>query len=114
MQARTFVYAITLGSLWVGTTAAQQLPRFNIDATCRTAQALTAEDRDPVQGCMRDEAEAERQLQSVWTSAAAAHRESCAAETRVEGFPSYVDVLTCLQMYQGVTPSGPPRRRKQP
>jgi hypothetical protein len=114
MQARTLVFALTLASLWAGATAAQQLPRFNIETTCRTAQALTAEDRDPVQGCMRDEAEAERQLQTVWTSAAAAHREACEAETRVEGFPSYVDVLTCLQMYQGVAPSAPPRRRKQP
>jgi hypothetical protein len=53
----------------VGTATAQQLPRFNIEATCRTAQALTPEDRDPVQGCMRDEADAERQLQAVWSPA---------------------------------------------
>jgi hypothetical protein len=115
MKARTLVYASAFGLLWSFTATAQPLPRFNTEATCRTAQALTPQDRDPVQGCMRDEAEAERQLQAVWTSAVTAHREACAAETQVEGFPSYVDVLTCLQMYQGAASSvPPPRRRKQP
>lgn len=114
MKASTFSSAMLFCTLWGFPAAAQQLPRFNIEATCRTAQALTAEDRDPVQGCMRDEADAERQLQALWSGAAANHRETCAAETQVEGAPSYVEVLTCLQMYQGAVSTAPPRRRKQP
>jgi hypothetical protein len=50
-------------------------PPFNSEATCRTAQALTAEDRDPVQACMRDEADAERQLQAGWSNGVVAHRQ---------------------------------------
>jgi hypothetical protein len=114
MKARTLVYASACGLLFGFTATAQQLPRFNIGASCRSAQALTPQDRDPVQGCIRDETEAERQLQNVWTGAVAAHREACAAETQVQGTPSYVDVLTCLQMYQGTASTAPPRRRRQP
>jgi hypothetical protein len=113
MKACTLASALLFGSL-CGSATAQQLPRFNIEATCRTAQALTAEDRDPVQGCMRDEADAERQLQAIWSSASAAHRQTCAAETQVAGPPSYVEVLTCLQMQQGTASTAPPRRRRQP
>jgi hypothetical protein len=114
MRTRILAYGLALASLWGTAATAQPLPRFDIEATCRTAQALTAEDRDPVQGCMRDEADAERQLRAVWSSAAASHRETCAAETQIGGPPSYVDVLTCLQMYQGTGSTAPQRRRRQP
>jgi hypothetical protein len=113
MKARTLV-CVSAFSVLGSAASAQQLPRFNIEATCRTAQALTAEDRDPVQGCMRDEADAERQLQAIWSGASAAHRQTCAAETQVAGPPSYVEVLTCLQMQQGTASTAPPRRRRQP
>jgi hypothetical protein len=114
MKARTLACALVFGSVWGSAATAQQLPRFNIEAICSTAQALTAEDRDPVQGCIRDETAAERQLEQVWTATAAADRETCAAETQVGGSPSYVDVLTCLQMRQGGASTAPPRRRRQP
>ncbi len=114
MKARTLAYALSVGGLWGFAAVAQQIPRFDIAASCRSAQALTAEDRDPVQGCMRDEAEAERQLQIVWSGAAATHRETCAAQAKLVGSPSYVEVLTCLQMYQGTTSTAPPHRRRQP
>lgn len=114
MKAGTLAYALSFGALWGFAAAAQQLPRFDIQASCRSAQALTVEDRDPVQGCMRDEAEAERQLQAIWGGAAATHRETCAAQARLVGSPSYVEVLTCLQMYQGAASTAPPHRRRQP
>ena len=112
MKPLTVVFA--LAGLACGPAAAQQIPRFNIEAICSTAPALTPEDRDPVQGCIRDETAAERQLNEVWSASAAANRETCAAETQVGGSPSYVDILTCLQMYQGSAPTAPPRRRRQP
>jgi hypothetical protein len=110
MKTRTLVVALALGACCGASATAQELPRFDIEATCRSAQALTAEDRDPVQGCLRDEADAERQLRTIWGSTAAAQRETCAAESQVGGFPSYVEVLTCLQLAQGVAPA--PRNRR--
>ena len=114
MKPRALAYALMLGSFWCFPASAQQLPRFDIEATCRDAPALTAEDRDPVQGCMRDETNAERQLQAIWSGTAAASRETCAGEAQVGGSPSYVDMLTCVQMQEGTASTSPPRRRRQP
>jgi len=47
--------AATLLMLSASISVAQQLPRFDIEATCREAQPLGPEDRDPYQGCMKDE-----------------------------------------------------------
>jgi hypothetical protein len=113
MKTRTLVYAPAICILLSIPAFAQQLPRFNIEATCRSAPALVPQDRDPVQGCLQDEADAERQLRLVWSSASAAQRETCAAETQVEGTPSYVEVLICLQMYQDTASTAPSQRRKQ-
>lgn len=88
MKVRTLVFASTLSTLLGNPAFAQQLPHFDIEATCRSAPALVPQDTDPVQGCMQDEADAERQLKAVWSSAAASQRETCAAETQVEGSPS--------------------------
>ena len=38
---------------------AQDVPYFDVDATCRAAPALTPQDRSPYDGCMRDELAAE-------------------------------------------------------
>jgi len=92
---------------------AQQLPHFDIEATCREAQPLGPEDRDPYQGCMKDEGIARSELQRQWTRFDAGNRDTCVEETGLGGYPSYVEVLTCLQMYAG-TPAPTtlkPRRR---
>ena len=105
MKARILLAALVLGSLGGLPATAQEIPRFDIEKICRSAQALTEEDRNPVQTCMKDEADAERQLRAIWRSADSAHRATCAAETRIGGSPSYVDVLTCLELAQGVPPA---------
>jgi hypothetical protein len=92
---------------------AQQVPRLDIEATCRAAPRLLAEDANPYDGCMRDETDAERELKTMWGSAAAAHRERCAGEAQIGGSPSYVDMLTCLEMAQGAA-STKPRRQRSP
>ena len=92
--------------------AAQEVPRFDVEATCRAAPALTPQDRSPFEGCVRDERAAEGQLRATWGNAGAEARRICAEETRIGGAPSSVDVLTCLEMYQANGSSGtPPRAR---
>jgi hypothetical protein len=78
--------------------AGQEMPRFDLQATCRAAPALTPQDRNPYEGCMRDEVAAEGQLRAIWSGASASTRRECVQETQIGGPPSYVDVLTCLQM----------------
>ena len=111
MKASPLGFVSVLASLVLSPAAvAQEMPRFNIEAICASAQPLTPDDRNPVATCMNDERAAERQLQTTWIASSPPHRETCAAETRIGGSPSYVDVLTCLQMYQSGTGSVSPRR----
>jgi hypothetical protein len=93
--------AAILLMLSIASGAAQQLPIFNIEETCHAAHPLGPEDRDPYQGCMKDEAAARSELQRQWTRFEAGNRNLCAEETRIGGYPSYVEVLTCLQMFGG-------------
>jgi hypothetical protein len=100
--------------LWGSPLAAQEIPRFNIAASCRHAQALTVEDRNPYEGCMRDEAAGESHLRATWAEFSGEHRQLCVRETQLGDAPSYVEVLTCLQMYGGNTAGSPlPRRLRQ-
>ena len=92
--------------------SAQDIPRFSIEKICASAKALTSEDTTPVETCVRDETAAHQQLHATWATSSSQHRETCVAETQIGGSPSYVDVLTCLQMYQTGAGSVPPRRQR--
>ncbi len=111
MRAYWLGIALLVQGACLSPAAAQQVPRLDIEATCRAAPRLLAEDASPYNGCMQDETEAERELKAMWGSAAAAHRETCAGEAQIGGSPSYVDMLTCLQMAQGAEPTKPRRQR---
>jgi hypothetical protein len=111
MRAYWLGIALLVPGVCLSPAAAQQVPRLDIEATCRAAPRLLAEDANPYEGCMRDETDAERELKAMWGSAAAAHRETCAGEAQIGGSPSYVDMLTCLQMAQGAEPTKPRRQR---
>jgi len=113
MRVCSFGLVLLCSSLWAPAAGAQQMPRLDVEATCRAAPRLLPEDANPYEGCMRDERDAERELKAIWDSAAAAHRETCAGEAQIGGSPSYVDILTCLQMAQGITPTKPRRQRAQ-
>lgn len=112
MKACTLGLTVLVGSLWGSAVMAQEPPRFNVEATCKEARALTPQDTNPYESCMRDETAAERQLRAMWSSAPASQRDMCGQEAQIGGTPSYVDMLTCLQIAQGTSPSLVSRRRK--
>jgi hypothetical protein len=88
--------------------AREELPRFNVEAVCRAAPSLVPGDQSPYQSCMKDEADARTQLERQWNSFNDSSRRTCVEETNVGGSPSYVDVLTCLQMNSGDFTPPPP------
>jgi hypothetical protein len=79
---------------------ADRVPNFDVARNCRLDVAATAglavgqSDKN----CMRDEQQARQQLQRRWLKFPAPSRASCSAEENVGGTPSYVSLLTCLQM----------------
>lgn len=77
---------------------ADEVPRYNIEATCRAAPALAGGAGNVDRDCLRDEAQALTQVEQQWAGFDAHRRDTCAQETRIGGPPSYVALLTCLQM----------------
>lgn len=94
--------AIALGSQLV-ITVADRPPNFDMTRTCRldltAAYGLNTGPQD--KSCIRDEQNAHQQLQKQWLKFPATARTSCASQESIGGTPSYVSLLTCLQMSNG-------------
>ncbi|MCB8821005.1 hypothetical protein [Microvirga rosea] len=82
---------------------ADEVPRLDIQSTCKAAVALDAQDKSPQANCMRDETAARDDLAKQWASYSEPLRKRCVEETGIGGYPSYVEVLTCLQTATGNT-----------
>jgi hypothetical protein len=77
--------------------ALKSLPKFDIKATCRRAQPISGE-KGAFQSCIDDEAQAQKDLSRSWFSFRAASRATCTQETRIGGAPSFVELITCLEL----------------
>lgn len=73
-------------------------PRFDIEQTCRHADEPATGVGRPNQVCREDERNAEASLQQRWTAFPVSNRGSCVEGAKLGGPPSYVQVLTCLEM----------------
>ena len=90
--------AIALGSsLFV--TVADDVPAFDVTFGCHAAAVMTPQGYN---SCMNDENNARAKLESSWNGFAAADRANCVQDATTGGSPSYVDLLTCLQMAKDV------------
>ncbi|MGO4405224.1 hypothetical protein AB4Z10_13300 [Bosea sp. RAF48] len=111
MRQRLLRFVLASSAMWCSAVIAQEMPRIDIEASCRQARALSPEDTDPYAGCVRDETAAASQLRATWVESSRSHRESCSQETQIASSPSYVELITCLEMYSG-SPSANPRPRR--
>ncbi len=80
--------------------AAEDVPRLNVEPSCRAA---TMESRGhpgdrSAAACLQDEQVARGNLQKEWSTYSAADRERCLRLSDQGGMPSYVELLTCLQI----------------
>ena len=86
--------ALAVG-LQVLMTVAEGVPAFDAAPSCRAAASVMPASFD---ACMKDEQAARAQLESQWDRFAATDRASCSQNETVGGTPSYVELLSCLQM----------------
>ena len=98
------VLRLTILSLLVlfGTAAAMaaavdSVPRIDPAPSCRAASRAGNLEAD-MKNCLREEQAARDQLVKEWSSFRAADRASCVELSTVGGEPSYVELLTCLEM----------------
>jgi hypothetical protein len=83
-------------------TVADDVPKFDIARGCRldSTQAfdLNTGQNETVKRCIADEQRAQAQLQKQWSQFRNSDQAQCIGETDIGGTPSYVGLLTCLQM----------------
>ena len=80
-----------------GARAADTVPKFDIVKNCKAEMAATA--RVGTQAsCTQDEEQARQQLIQKWGQFAKDDKLACIRETRSDGSPSYVELVTCLEM----------------
>ena len=81
---------------------ADGVPNFDIARSCKLDTAATtglAVDQS-MKSCVSDEEKAKQQLAGQWSNFPASGRASCTSQEGIGGTPSYVSLLTCLQMGQ--------------
>ena len=78
--------------------AADRVPEFNVDRGCQpAATAAVAPNRD-TDACKRDEFAARSKLNDQWGQFTPAQQTHCVTLSKLGGTPSYVELLTCLEM----------------
>ncbi len=83
------------------TTVADSVPKFDIARECQAEGGPKA----VLDRCIADEAAARDQLQPQWIQFAPQDKAVCMRETSTDGSPSYVELLTCLEMARDVRKS---------
>ena len=89
----TFALAVSLVAA-----AAQEAPRFDAAPGCRAGANSGVKTRPDIDACLRSEHEARDQLTRQWGEFAAADKTRCVGKTHMGGPPSYIEVLTCLEL----------------
>ena len=83
-------------------TVADGVPKFDIARGCPvdSSQAfdLSVGLNETVKRCVADEQQALTKLQTQWSQFREPDKTQCTGEANIGGTPSYVDLLTCLQL----------------
>jgi hypothetical protein len=79
--------------------AVDRVPKFNIEPICREVAGRAGAPHYK-ETCLRKEREALEQLRQKWTAFRASDRSYCTQLASLGGVPSYVELLTCLDMAQ--------------
>ena|SRR5438105_2306857 len=87
--------------------AADAVPTFSVDASCRAA-AQEAASPNYLSVCRNTEQKAHDETQRQWPQLNAADKAQCVQAATVGGTPTYTELLTCLEMARDVR--NPPGR----
>jgi len=89
------VHSLLLASQLLTVAAADGVPTLDVGPGCRSADLAGI--GVSVDGCLNDEKAAREQLGKVWTQFTAQDKSDCTDGTK-EYNPSYVELLTCLEI----------------
>ncbi len=84
------------------------VPELDVKGSCTDAQKFSTQNENKgsaYRGCMQDEMNAKDQLAKNWGKFKPYDKQSCVEQARAPS-PSYVEVLTCLEMNTGNISTG--------
>jgi hypothetical protein len=99
-------------------TVADSVPELNVRTSCSAANRGGGATQD-MNNCLQEEQDARTKLVKDWGQFATADRSGCVQLSTMGGTPSYVELLTCLEMAKAakegpsVSGDGIPKRRKR-
>jgi hypothetical protein len=93
----TFVLAAAISNVPLISHAADKVPDFDISANCRAGLPGPGGTGETLNRCADDERQARQKLFGEWSRFDPADKITCIRETNIDA-PSYVELLTCLQM----------------
>ena len=110
---QTPVLAVFLLMFLSSAALAADVPKLAYETTCRSAQQRQGAELHTFDACMTDEQNARQELAAgLWDKAKPSTRQICHDSGSVGGSPSYIELLTCVQLYEGVVMR--PADQKQP
>jgi hypothetical protein len=84
-----------------------QVPKLRVEETCKGSveadKAMGLALPQTYEKCMDDENQARQQLIPIWSKYSETIQTSCTSEATAAGNASYVDLISCLQMYDGTS-----------
>lgn len=101
--------ALALGLVSGTVRAADGPPVLDVEATCKSAERVqkTLSDNASKDACLNSERSAETDLKKRWGQFPASAKSQCTQQFQAGGFPSYVELLTCLELASGAVPTQP-------
>lgn len=100
MRISVFVLwlAVFVAGACHGAGVADAVPSFDIAVNCKAEVAETRSFGETLDYCMQEEENSKRQLAGEWDRFARQDKTVCITETSSDGTPSYVELLTCLEL----------------
>ena len=80
---------------------ADNVPEFDLRPSCHGASRAAITNRD-AESCLQQERNARDELSRDWAQFPARDRTICTHSTSMGGIPSYVEMLTCLEIARDV------------
>jgi hypothetical protein len=82
--------------------AADKVPELNVDKACHAAAETgvrtAMSSQDDANACSRDESNARGKLDQEWSQFTPPEKDQCVRLSSLGGSPSYVELLTCLEL----------------
>ena len=99
--------ALAALGLLAGPAFADAVPKLDIERTCKSASQanVSISDNANEEGCLRSEREARKEAERKWGDYTSAAKLQCQSQFKAGGYPSYVEMVTCLELASGTVPS---------